>query len=319
MARTPGAPAVKELKPTAAISWKRVAFGEVLRGGRPIPLHDAHAPLPLAEAFADGAGGASVAVGRNLEGVFIDSGENGFFSLGEFETLTALGLMEFITPEEIADDVVRELRGSPTGHDVVAALDAATAGPTYRAGVLRQVAMEAMEALEAEHGVDAVAYEMLGPPRLSKLLFEGAILARLFPGLAAVATLDPEATAARAAELVARDDDLRVRMLTIGLPVLLPDGERVLRGPGVKVAPEPGQRPDDPRLADNGWVDLRPDNWAKWRERAATILRELSSSPGPELGSRTDCLPGDRWRRLRPGSLAAWVFRYEDRGERIKR
>ncbi|HET9983522.1 MAG TPA: hypothetical protein VFQ38_08040 [Longimicrobiales bacterium] len=319
MARTPGAPAVKEIKPTAAISWKRIAFGEVLRRGRPVECHDAVAPAPLAEAFAGDVARLSAPTGATLRGVFLDSGENGLFSLGEFETLTALGLMEFTTPEEIAENVVRELRGYPTGRDVVAALDSATSGPTYRAGVLRQVALERMEALEEEHGAEAVAYEMLGPPRLSKLLFEATILARLFPDLGAAAALEPAETAERAAALVAADADLRVRMLTIGLPILLPDGRRVLRGPDVKVAPEPGQRPDDPRLADNGWVDLRPANWLRWRERADRILGELRRSPAPEEGSRSDIAPGNRRLRLRPGSLAAWIFRHEDHGERIKR
>ncbi len=320
MARTPGAPAVKEVKPTAAISWKRIAFGEVLRRGRPIACWDALEPLPLEGAFAPGAAERAAApTGSNLRGVFVDSGENGLFSLGEFETLTALGLMEFITPEEIADTIVREVRGAPTGRDVVGALDGATSGPTYRAGVLRQVALDEMEALEREHGVDAVAYEMLGPPRLSKLLFEAAILARLYGDLPAVAALDPEEAGRRAASLVEEDADLRVRMLTIGLPVLLPDGQRVLRGPEVKVAPEPGRPAADARLIDNGWVDLRPSNWERWRGRAAAMLREAREQPGPDQGSRSDVARGARWRRLRPGSLVAWIFRTEDRGERVKR
>src|SRR3712207_8941027 len=41
---------------------------------------------------------------------YLDSGENGLFSPDEFEALTALGLMEYITPEEIAVDAVREIR-----------------------------------------------------------------------------------------------------------------------------------------------------------------------------------------------------------------
>jgi hypothetical protein len=98
MARTPGAPAVKEIKPTAAISWKRIGYGEVHRRGRRCRV-DADA-VPLESAF----GGRSprIAKGTPLDGVFLDAGENGLFSMGEFETLTALGLMEYITPEEIA-------------------------------------------------------------------------------------------------------------------------------------------------------------------------------------------------------------------------
>ncbi len=131
MARTPGAPAVKEIKPTAAISWKRIAHGVVHRKGQPIQCYDATRSLPLREAFAAGAEQVATASGKVLEGVFLDAGENGLFSVGEFEALTALGLMEYITPEEIAINVVREIRGFPTGRDVVAALDASTAGPTY--------------------------------------------------------------------------------------------------------------------------------------------------------------------------------------------
>jgi NAD(P)-dependent dehydrogenase (short-subunit alcohol dehydrogenase family) len=319
MARTPGGPAVKEIKPTAAISWKRIRYGPLTRRGRPIERYDSTASLALDAAFAADAASAYRATGEPLEGVYVDAGENGFFSLGEFETLTALGLMEFITPEEIADDVVREVRGHATGHDVVAALDAATSGPTYRAGVLREVAVAKMEALEREHGVEAIAYEMLGPPRLSKLLFEVALLRRLFPDLDAAAGLDPDDTARRTAELIETDADLRGRILTIGLAILLPDGERLLRGPSLKVAPEPGQSPRDPRLADNGWVDLRSANWARWRSRFEAILRELDGGPGAGEGSRADREPSDRGREVRPGRLAAWVFRHEDAGERMKR
>ena len=319
MARTPGGPAVKEVKPTAAVSWKRIAYGDVTRRGRPIECWDARAPMTVADAFTCDDPAAFRPVGRPLRGVFIDSGENGLFSPGEFETLTALGLMEYITPEEIAQNVVREIRGLPTGRDVVAALDASTSGPTYRAGVMREAALERMAALEREHGVQSVAYEMLGPPRLSKLLFEAAILGRLFDTLRGVAGLDAAATAEAAASLVREDEDLRVRMLSIGLAILLPDGAHILRGPDVKVVPAPGQRPDDPRLADNGWVDLRPSNWRRWSDRAQRILASQNGGAGRDFGSRIDIEPDARRESIRPGRLAAWVFRYEDRGERIKR
>ena len=319
MARTPGAPAVKEIKPTAAISWKRIGYGVVQRRGRPIERFDAVKPLPLEAAFGPDVSDAYEPSGGPLEGVYLDAGENGQFSLGEFEALTSLGLMEFITPEEIAQTVEREILGHPTGRDVVAALDGATSGPTYRAGVLREAALEQMDTMERERGIYAVAYENLGPPRLSKLLFEGAILARLYPDIESAARLDPEETARAAEKLITGDRELRVRIVSIGLPILLPDGERMLRGPILKVAPGPDQRPDDPRLAENGWVDLRPANWARWRARLEAIAAELRGGPSATGGSRADIEPGDRRTKLRPGRLAAWVFRYEDEGERIKR
>ncbi|MBI4539205.1 MAG: short-chain dehydrogenase [Gemmatimonadetes bacterium] len=318
MARTPGAPAVKEIKPTAAISWKAIGFGEIGRGGRPLERCDATAPLPLEEAFRHGAGGYA-RLGQPLRGVYLDAGENGLFSLPEFESLTALGLMEYVTPEEIAEDVIREIRGQPSGHDVIAALDASTFGPTYRAGVLRGVAIERMEALERAHGVQAIAYEMLGPPRLSKLLFEGAILGQLFPDLKAVAALDPQGAARAALEVVNGVADLRQRALSIGLPILLPDGRSLLRGAHVKVEPPQGWRPDDARIADRGWIDLRPVNWRRWRERAQAMVEEIDGRPGPDRGSRADIEPAREAYAVRPGRMAAWIFRFEDGGLRIKR
>jgi len=318
MARTPGAPAVKEIKPTAAISWKRIAFGPIRRGGSAIERFDATGPLSLADAFGVPEGnGAWRAAGGALEGVYLDAGENGLFSAPEFEALTALGLMEYITPEEIAENAVREITGHATGKDIVGALDAATSGPTYRAGVLREVALARMADLEARHGVEPVAYEALGPPRLAKLLFEGTLLGRIFDDIESAACLDPDAVARAAWDVVRGDAELRVRMLSVGFPVLLPDGQRVLRGPVVVVPPRAGE-PHDPKAIDAGWIDLRPENWARWRDRLAAIRQQ----PGEEAvdgGSTADLDPGGRRGALRPGRLAAWVLRYEEAGERIKR
>ncbi|HEX6746443.1 MAG TPA: hypothetical protein VF092_03945 [Longimicrobium sp.] len=335
MARTPGAPAVKEIKPTAAISWKGIRSGDVVWRGAPITRVDAVAPVPLAEAFVPhaepGKNGerrrAKKEFGRDtlwrdsgqvLQGVYLDSGENGLFSPDEFEAITSLGLMEFITPEEIARDAVREIVGHPTGRDVVAALDASTSGPTYRAGVLRQSALAYMEELEASAEHRSVGFEMLGPPRLTKLLFEGEILRRMCGGrLECAAQLDPAKAACDAGALVQADADLRTRVLSANLAILLPDGERLLRGRKVEIEPAPGEGVDE--TAWKGWVDLRAANWEAWRDRAVSVLARIGGEPGPEGGSQWDMEPWHRERTIRPGALAAWIFRYEDEGERIKR
>jgi hypothetical protein len=176
-----------------------------------------------------------------------------------------------------------------------------------------------MEALEADAGIRSVAYEMLGPPRLSKLLFEGELLRRLEGTLEAAAALDPEETARRAQAIIEEDADFRQRILSIGLPVLLSDGQRLLRGPDVKVRPEEGLDAHDPRLVDRGWVDLRPTNWERWRQRSADLRAEIAGRPGVAHGSGGDHEYGDLAGVLRPGRMAAWIFRYEDKGERIKR
>ena len=319
MGRTPGAPAVKEIKPTAAIAWKRIAFGPVRRGGEPIRRVDASEPVSLQAALAGDAGGAWRETGEVLESVYLDAGENGLFSLGEFESISTLDMMEVVTPEEIADTVLAEIEGRPTGREIVGALDAASFGPTYRGGVLREAALRRMEELEEEHGVRSVAFEMLGPPRLSKLLFESAILERLHPDLEAASELDPRSTARRAEELLREDDRLRSDILSIGIPVLMSDGERMLRGAEVKVTPDPGEEVDPDRWAARGWVDLRPSSWETWAGRCRGYLEEQVRAPGPDAGSRTDLDVRGRSGEIRPGALVGYVFRIEDEGERLKR
>jgi len=316
MARTPDAPVVKEVKPTAAIAWRRVAYGPVMRGGRPIPRYDAVAPVVLEEMLHVPAEEACQPLGEVVESVYLDAGENGLFSLAEFETISELRMMEIITPEEIARTAIDEIEGRPTGRDIVAALDAASSGPTYRGGIMREAALRRMEELEGEHGVRSIAFEMLGPPRLSKLLFEAAILRELFEDVRAAGRLDEKETAQRAAELIEVDRDLRSSIVSIGLPILLPDGRHVLRGPEVKVRPPEGEVVRDARLASQGWVDLRAVSWVKWRERCTAFIHDQVDGVGADAGSGRDLDPRVRTGQIRPGALAAFVFRVEDEGER---
>ena len=319
MARTPDAPAVKEIKPTATIAWQRIAYGAVRRGRRPIPRYDALKPVVLEEALGPPTEQVSQRIEDEIESVYLDAGENGLFSLAEFEAISELRMMEMITPEEIADTTIDEIVGRPTGRDIVAALDASSSGPTYRGGVMREAALRRMEELEKEHGVRSIAFEMLGPPRLSKLLFEAAILRELFPDVRAAAGLDEKETASRAAELIDVDRDLRSSIVSIGLPVLLPDGRHLLRGPEIKVRPMTGEPLRDARLAGRGWVDLRAVSWVKWRERCGAFLRDQVEGVGADAGSGRDLDPRVRTGEIRPGALAAFVFRVEDRGARSKR
>jgi hypothetical protein len=313
MGRTPGAPATVEIKPTAAIAWRDVCFGPVKRRGAAIRMFDCVAPLPVDHAFASGAAGWRD-TGRVLESVFADVGENGYFAREEFETVTALGQMEFITPQEVADYVVLELQGRPTGRDVVSALDAVTAGPTYKAGLLRATAMERLEALERRHGVRSVAFEMLGPPRLTKLLYETYVWSRLCASVRALAESIPVTLSQAATELLAADAGLRSTILSVGLPVIVP-GRKVYRGEEVIVPPVGG---DVERAVVRGWVDVRPESCAIWIARAARMLEQARArAPGGGSDAEWDPIRPDD--PIRPARFATWIFRYEDGGERIKR
>ena len=317
LGRTPGAPATIEIKPTATIGWREIRFGPIRRKGRPIPLVDCPEPVPVAQAFAPGAN-PWCNLDRPLEGVYIDVGENGLFSRDEFETVTALGQMEYVTPEEVAEYVLMELEGRPTGKDIVAALDASTAGPTYRAAMLRGYALDHLRALERRSKTRGVAYEMLGPPRLTKLLFESYLCSLLRPSVRALGNSRSQELASEAHALVERDRGLRSHILSVGIPILAPDGERLYRGSVIVV---PGDGADPREAAPRGWVDLRPAQFATWIKRAQEMVdqAERRGSRAAESGSDIDWTGLAADDPIEPARFATWVFRYEDRGERIKR
>src|SRR6266699_174167 len=194
MARTVGGPIVKEIKPGGMIGYADVTC-------RPFKAHG------KAGKWQDRFASHTEMLGRRLVlhqderdyqnlGTLmlpvVDTGENGLFTRGEFETITDLGQMQFVTPEEIAHEVVMEIRGSNTGHDVIAAIDGAVMNPSYRAGYMRPRVLEALTRLEEETDTYSVALGHLGPPELSKLLWEAELLKLTYKTLRETLTVTPE-------------------------------------------------------------------------------------------------------------------------------
>ncbi|HEX5316281.1 MAG TPA: short-chain dehydrogenase, partial [Candidatus Kapabacteria bacterium] len=334
MARTPRtAEIVKEIKPTATIAWKEIKYGPIRKSGKPIELEE----ITLDEAEELGhhlalSKSSNRSSGKFLESIYIDTGENGIFSKGEFETISALGQMEMVTPEEIAENVFRELVGASTGRDVVAALDASTMGPSYRAGYLRESALRMMTALEEETQTPSVAFEMLGPPRLAKLLFEAHLLKRIGKDFGGVLKCSSEELSQKAESILREDSRLRSNIISIGIPILLADGKKLVRGKQIKIPARRWETSANPEhtvelndewrdaWARDGWVDVRPENMELWRTRLETIRAEAENM-GNGTGSEADRSPAywNNFESLGEGRLAAWIFTSEEGGERIKR
>jgi hypothetical protein len=328
MGRTPDAPITKEIKPTAAIAWKRIAYGEILKRGQPVPLVDCPPPqaVRLGRSLKLHMDGVAKPTGRNLTSVFIDTGENGLFSRGEFEAISTPGQMEFVTPEEIAENAVFEIKAGNTGHDIINALDNATLAPTYRAGFMFNGALTALQQLEREHGVDSVAFEMLGPPRLSKILYESYLLKICFGDMRSVTRTDPKEMTRRLTHLIETDPHVRSHIISIGIPILMPDGRSMLRGASIKIPPFRGEEvlPADARTIDrwahDGWVDLREKNMKVWRARFAEIIDMVENLAEDETSSMT-MHNREYWKNLSeidPGKICGWIFTYEEKGKRMK-
>nr|MBI2905491.1 hypothetical protein [Chloroflexota bacterium] len=321
MARTAGGPVVKEIKPGAMIGYADISVRSIREGGQSVKLYAPQTldltdrlPLRLPVAGFETRGDLTVPV--------VDTGENGLFAKGEFETITSLRQMEYITPEEIALDCVLEIKGSNTGRDVIAAVDGAVINPTYRAGVLRQQAIVDLERLETQTGIHSVALGHLGPPEISKLLWEAKLLQVEYGTLRAVLTQTPEAISAALFDRVQVDTPLRQTITSIGVPILTPTGERLIRGPFIRIPEVAGAtavevKPGDvDRWAAKGWVDLRPANFARWQKRFEQMERSRQSLRGK--GSAAITREAYLFDEIRIGAIAGWIFNNEEEGYRIK-
>ena len=333
LARTPDAPAVKEVKPAAMIGYRAVEVRTINgRDGNPKPLFRPNL-VTLGDTSTlqtQSSPGQFEATGEMLEMTVVNTGENGLFAKGEFGAITALQQMEFVTPEEIADKIVMEVTGANTGKDIIAALDGAVMTSSYRAGQLRTVAMKDLQRLEDKHGGPSIALGELGPPELSKLLFEAWLLRDRFGDalLGCVEgpqgqALSPELLSERLADGIAQSK-VAQQAISIGIPILLPDGRSFLRGPLIKVPEIKGKSKVAPLRnetdldgwARRGWIDLRPQNMKSWQDRfrrMETERQELARK-GSAAVSRATYLPVG----LKIGDVVGWIFNNEMGGFRVK-
>ncbi len=346
-ARSPDGPVVKEIKPAAMIGYREISVRAVpgyvweRKGDRFVKRKSDERPLFEAQAhsledpLSMQPDSSKYTVHPDEEGrpcsmrlACVNTGENGWFACGEFEAITALDQMEVITPEEIARQAVHELYGLSTGRDVLSALDGAILGPTSKGGLVREVAIDRLQRLEAEGSVPSVALGDLGPPQLSKYLFELYLVRAAFGTLEdAVAALqgDANAAASKLEQLLGELRGLRDAIVSVGIPILMPDAQTILRGPEIKVPgydpSEQARRPAPEEIdayASKGWVDLRATNLRAWGERLAQLIegRRLASAGSSAAMSRETYGRDD----FRIGEVVAWVFANdpEFRGFRIK-
>jgi hypothetical protein len=337
LARTPGAPIIKEIKPGAMIGYKRVEAQMVRRRRKGKVI-----TLPFFKSKEQGIRNQNELVLDDDDGTYekqrekfsiigLNTGENGFFGLGEFEAITALNQMEFVTAEEVAEYAVNEIVGRSTGKDVITALDGSVVDPTYRGGILRPSAINKIVESEtrmkqSKEYLPSIATGQLGPPQLSKLLYEAYLIKMIHPTIQEIlepsnGSITPEGLAAKIATLI-QTNPVRDLITSIGIPILMPDGKTILRGPFISIPESPNpnipiRKPSDiDAWAEQGWVDLRPKNFARWIERFKKMYssQQLFIREGSAEHDRTTYIYKD----IRIGEVAAWIFNNEHGGYRIR-
>jgi len=321
LARSPG-PIIKEIKPGAMIGYRRIVYKKIKKFGKPVMLTESRKEILGKQIFVREDKAAYKEKG-DLSLVGIDTGENGFFSRGEYETITYLDSMEFVTPEEIAKNVLLEIAGANTGKDIIAAVDGAVMDPSYRAGLIRQEAIDNMRDEEQRLGIPSIAIGELGPPQLSKLLYETHLLRQVYPTLEQWASYDisPEEMSSTVLNYLENSETKEV-ITSLGIAIMLPDGKSIYRGP-ILYIPESKvhnsvkiNAGDIDSWASHGWIDLRASNFAIWKNRAKKMLAsqnrkfaEGSASVGPQFYTA---------KTIKTGEVVGWILSTEFDGSRRK-
>jgi len=130
----------------------------------------------------------------------------------------------------------------------------------------------------------------------------------------------------KAEELIKNNRVLRSQIISIGIPILMSDGKRLLRGPEIKIPPYRGENelsvtPENIDLwAHDGWVDLREKNFELWIKRFKKIIEETEKIPKEDTSSRfvRDREFWNNYQEIDIGKIVGWLFIYEELGARMK-
>jgi len=120
---------------------------------------------------------------------------------------------------------------------------------------------------------------------------------------------------------ILEEEDLRTLITSIGLPILIPDGSKIIRGPRINI-PENiyhGVEIEDgdiERWANKGWIDLRPKNFVVWQNRFQRMQRTRHTlhTRGTSSVTMKTYLPDG----IEIGAVVAWLFNNDKQGYRLK-
>ncbi|MDP3683299.1 MAG: hypothetical protein Q8S01_05135 [Ignavibacteria bacterium] len=114
--------------------------------------------------------------------------------------------------------------------------------------------------------------------------------------------------------------------MSIGIPILMPDGKTFLRGAEMKIPVFTGDNEISldaakiNRFAYECWLDLRPSNMNAWLKRIKAIMDEaiaISEKDTSSLHVRTKQY-WNYFEEISIGRVVSWIFIHEEKGTRMK-
>ena len=127
-------------------------------------------------------------------------------------------------------------------------------------------------------------------------------------------------------KLIKNNSALRNEIVSIGVPILLPDGKKIFRGPDVKIpAMAKGEvlkltKHNVEKWTHDCWLDLREANWKEWKKRFVTIMKDTDNNYDSSFSSRVT-FHHNYWHNFNDiniGKIVGWIFINEEKGLRMK-
>ena len=267
---------IKVIVPATLIGWQYVGFGDFRSHGKKLQK----VSLPKKQK-----------IGKNNKFIlektellsdtikipYVDSGENNAYSLHEMMAITALGQMEAITREEVADAVLQSIIGS-TKYDILTALDNATLNPTYAAAIQRNYIFDKMRKFEKNSNYPSIATNNLGPT-VSKHLFELFVLLKISDNsLKKLINFSEKKILVLLKEFFETNNTIIQYALALRLPVLNNDNELLILDnafvPENKQLLKNVSQENLEKYIESGWVDFREKTIKKWLLKIKKMITE---------------------------------------------
>lgn len=296
LSQTFGLAEIKEVKPAALVGYKNISYDKIKlgrSGSKSLKVYkfDQIQKLDLTKTQKldfDGLGFKEPE--EDFRAVFVDTGENGQFSQEEFRTISNSKQMGFITNEEIADIVSKEIKGIDSGKEILKTFAETVLGPSQKGQQVREKVLNEMTELATRKKIPSLAFEILGPPRLAKLIFEAYLIKKLF------GFESKKLTNTSISEKDLEKEDVSL-IISTGIPILTNQENLIIgKKPKTPKFDEEINQENIDNWAESGWVDLRDENINKWVDRLEKYFKTNKS--------------------LEIGDIVAWIFEIEDKGFR---
>lgn len=198
----------------------------------------------------------------------VRAGENHVYSLYELDALTAIGQMEAITKEEVANTVIEDLFGKRR-RNMLYEMDKASLGPTYAGHAMAEHSKDELKTLMEANHVNSIATGNLGATT-AKYLYELYLIKTVCPTVDVLRNTSVSDIYSSICEyLKENNSDIVTEMVSLGLPVVT-SSNNVYIG---KYTLYPSSKDDQVVTDENletwirtAWVDIRETSIEKWRD-----------------------------------------------------